>query len=134
MTSFESTLQNVYIVGRKNMNRSVQGDTVAIAILPKSEWKKTASLAIEEEEDEAENDEQKDNGSSHSMEVDDALPVMPTGKVVGIIRKKWRPYCGFITKKSIHGNEGSTTAKTLYSVPWTAEFQASKLEQLKRTL
>lgn len=24
-----------------------------------------------------------------------------TGKVVGIIRKKWRPYCGFIVKASV---------------------------------
>jgi exosome complex exonuclease DIS3/RRP44 len=35
------------------------------------------------------------------METDDLGQPEPTGKVVGIIRKKWRPYCGFIDKKSI---------------------------------
>jgi exosome complex exonuclease DIS3/RRP44 len=95
------------------MNRSIQGDTVAIEVLPKSEWKKTASVAIEEEEDEADNDETANQGNSETMEVDDALPAMPTGKVVGIIRKKWRPYCGYIAKKSIHGSEGSITSQNV---------------------
>lgn len=115
MGTVEGVLQNVYIVGRKNMNRSIQGDTVAVAILPKSEWKKTASVAIEEEEDEdTENKiEQGNVNNKDEMDVDDALPVMPTGKVVGIIRKKWRPYCGFISKKTIHGTEGSTIGQNV---------------------
>ncbi|CAM0142112.1 unnamed protein product [Umbelopsis sp. WA50703] len=113
LANVEDKLQNVYIVGRKHMNRSIQGDTVAIEVLPKSEWKKTASVAIEEEEDEADNDETANQGNSETMEVDDALPAMPTGKVVGIIRKKWRPYCGYIAKKSIHGSEGSITSQNV---------------------
>jgi len=115
MGNVDGVLQNVYIVGRKNMNRSIQGDTVAVEILPKSEWKKTASVAIEEEEDEdAESKIEQQNGNnSDQMDTDEALPIMPTGKVVGIIRKKWRPYCGFISKKSIHGSEGSTVAQNV---------------------
>jgi exosome complex exonuclease DIS3/RRP44 len=112
MATVEGKLQTVYIVGRKNMNRSIQGDTVAIQILPKSEWKKTASVAIEEDEDE-DTEEKLESENTDGMDVDDALPEMPTGKVVGIIRKKWRPYCGFISKKSIHGTAGSTAAQNV---------------------
>ncbi|KAI8575331.1 hypothetical protein K450DRAFT_262255 [Umbelopsis ramanniana AG] len=112
MATVEGKQQNVYIVGRKNMNRSIQGDTVAIQVLPKSEWKKTASVAIEEDEDEA-TEMKAESENTDGMDVDNALPEMPTAKVVGIIRKKWRPYCGFISKKSIHGTEGSTSAQNV---------------------
>lgn len=113
MANVEGKVQNVYIVGRKHMNRSIQSDIVAIEVLPKSEWKTTASVAIEEEEDEAESKEAAGQGNSENMDIDDALPAMPTGKVVGIIRKKWRPYCGYIAKKSIHGSEGSAATQNV---------------------
>lgn len=112
MATVEGKQQNVYIVGRKHMNRSIQGDTVAIQVLPKAEWKKTASVAIEEDEDEA-MEMRAESESADGMDVDNALPEMPTAKVIGIIRKKWRPYCGFISKKSIHGTEGSTSAQNV---------------------
>ncbi|CAO3652055.1 unnamed protein product [Cunninghamella echinulata] len=49
-------VKTIYILGRKNINRSIQGDIVALQILPKSEWKKHASVAMEDDADDDEND------------------------------------------------------------------------------
>lgn len=98
----EGKSQTVFILGRKHFNRCINGDIVAVELLPKSEWKRGASIAIENEEDEEKmNGDEMIEEESKKMETDDLGQPEPTGKVVGIIRKKWRPYCGFIDKKSI---------------------------------
>ncbi|KAI8340999.1 exosome complex exonuclease RRP44 [Choanephora cucurbitarum] len=98
----EGEMKTIYILGRKHFNRSIQGDIVAVQLLPKNEWKKSASVAIEQDDDE---DEEKMFGEESEEPIDkmteDDTQAEPTGKVVGIIRKKWRPYCGFIVKKTI---------------------------------
>ena len=85
-------MKTIYILGRKHFNRSIQGDIVAVQLLPKNEWKKSASVAIEQDDDE---DEEKMFGEESEEPVDkmteDDTQAEPTGKVVGIIRKKWRP-------------------------------------------
>ncbi|RCH79064.1 exosome catalytic subunit dis3, partial [Rhizopus stolonifer] len=77
----------------------------AVELLPKSQWKRGISVAIEDEEDEKLYGEEDIEGinkkSEDAMEIDETIEGEPTGKIVGIIRKKWRPYCGFIVKKSI---------------------------------
>ncbi|KAL1928856.1 hypothetical protein VTP01DRAFT_2642 [Rhizomucor pusillus] len=107
--------KTIYILGRKNMNRSIHGDTVAVQLLPREQWKKATSIAVEEEEDEEkmhgeeEMDYVMDKDANENAEGDGE----PTGKVVGIIRKRWRPYCGFIVKKSVHSKSGSTAAENV---------------------
>ncbi|CEP19826.1 hypothetical protein [Parasitella parasitica] len=102
----EGEIKTIFILGRKHFNRCIQGDIVAVELLPKSEWKRGASVAIEEEDD----DEEKMFGEEEvivdKMTENDSS-VEPTGKVVGIIRKKWRPYCGFIVKKTVPKNTTS---------------------------
>ncbi|KAG1223994.1 hypothetical protein G6F35_004307 [Rhizopus arrhizus] len=110
----EGELKTVYILGRKNFNRCIQGDTVAVELLPKSEWKRGASVAIEEEDEEKmhgeEDIEDIDKKNESAMDVDQSGEGEPTGKVVGIIRKKWRPYCGFIVKNSVPKQNASRSA------------------------
>lgn len=76
-------------MGRKNFNRSIQGDIVAVELLPREEWKRSASIAIEEEDE----DEEKMFGEDEVIDqtVDENMEPEPTGKVVGVIRKRWRP-------------------------------------------
>ncbi|KAG0169487.1 exosome catalytic subunit dis3 [Apophysomyces sp. BC1034] len=109
--------RTIHILGRKHMNRSIQGDVVAVELLPKSEWKKSTSIAVEDEEDNEEmmhGEKEVDATEEKSaMDIDDQTEGEPTAKVVGIIRKKWRPYCGFIVKKSVHSKEGSSAPESV---------------------
>ncbi|GAA5803489.1 hypothetical protein EDC94DRAFT_565135 [Helicostylum pulchrum] len=94
----EGEMKTIYILGRQNFNRCIQGDIVAVELLPKSEWKRSASVAIEDEDDEKLYGEEEAEDLKHDPMTDEEAE--PTGKVVGIIRKKWRPYCGFIVKNT----------------------------------
>ncbi|KAI8071266.1 exosome complex exonuclease RRP44 [Gongronella butleri] len=101
--------RTIYVLGRKHMNRSIHGDIVALELLPVSEWKRSVSIAMEENADE-------ENGEVHADVDDDHTqdgPGEPTAKVVGIVRKKWRPYCGAIARKSVHSKPGSTAKETV---------------------
>lgn len=79
------------------MNRSIDGDTVAVQLLPRDQWKKSASVAVEEIDDE---EEEKLYGEQEMGEATEPEGEgEPTAKVVGIIRKRWRPYVIVIEKK-----------------------------------
>lgn len=73
------------------MNRSIQGDIVAVELLPRDQWKKTTSLAVEDEEDEEKMHGEVDTVMTEANAVDKDDVGEPTGKVVGLIRKRWRP-------------------------------------------
>lgn len=100
----EGETKTIFILGRKNYNRCIQGDIVAVELLPKSQWKRGISVAIEDEEDEKLYGEEDIEGinkkSEDAMEIDETIEGEPTGKIVGIIRKKWRPYVRFIMKRN----------------------------------
>lgn len=87
----DGEIRTIYILGRKNMSRCIHGDIVAVQLLPREQWKKTTSIAVEDEED-----EEKMHGEEemeYEMETAAENEVgEPTGKVVGVIRRKWRPY------------------------------------------
>ncbi|OZJ01556.1 hypothetical protein BZG36_05343 [Bifiguratus adelaidae] len=111
----------IYLLGRENMNRAVQGDVVAVKILPKEEWRKSPSVAVMEDDEEIDGDQEtKGNGTTdavngHKEESNgDVELAEPTGKVVGIIRKSWRPYCGYVEKKTVRGASDSTTPQNVF--------------------
>ena len=85
--------RTIYILGRKNMNRGIQGDVVAVEILPKDQWKRNTSLAVEEEEDEEKlyGEDSLDVKMKDANDIGEDQEGEPTAKVVGVIRKKWRP-------------------------------------------
>ncbi|KAF0686146.1 Aste57867_22111 [Aphanomyces stellatus] len=95
----------VLISGRDYINRAMDGDVVAIEILPKRLWKKPAeSFAVNnerDEEDSARATEPDDIGvAAPTLSTTDAAladeDLKPCGKVVGIIQRNWRRYCGSI--------------------------------------
>lgn len=49
-------LIQVFIQGRENLNRAVQGDIVAIEILPEADWTCPSSLIIEDIEEKPDDD------------------------------------------------------------------------------
>lgn len=89
----ESETKSIFIQGRKNLNRSVHGDIVAVRILPEEEWSCPSSLVMEDktkypdEENDADDEVVTKKKSAHKV---------TTGIVVGIIKRNWRPYCGIL--------------------------------------
>lgn len=108
----------VLIQGRESLNRAVQDDIVAIQLLPKSEWKTKSNLVIlpdasgeNDVVDEADqNDEDTLLNSKSKASVHDETSKKPTAKVVSIIKRKWRQYCGTLRLKDI----GSSSTMTRY--------------------
>ncbi|GMT24430.1 hypothetical protein PFISCL1PPCAC_15727, partial [Pristionchus fissidentatus] len=96
-----------FITGR-HCNRAVNGDTVAVQLLPESEWtapqRNLVLRDIEEatlNADEDENDDKSDvEGEPQSKK---RKVVVPTAKVVGIVRRNWRPYCGILIPSVLKG-------------------------------
>lgn len=107
----------VLIQGREHINRAIDGDVVAIQLLPKAQWKKasdsfaatgTAAADALEEDEELEQEKAEDERPEEigvvepTMALEQAaliqsdltLSIKPAGKVVGIIQRNWRKFCG----------------------------------------
>ncbi|KAG0226605.1 exosome catalytic subunit dis3 [Actinomortierella wolfii] len=131
-TKVDGKETTVLILGRKHLNRAMEGDTVVIELLPKSEWRTTPTGVVvdEEEEEKEEKDLEGKPGNSDDKDVEmndtnnkaeqnadqetTGDTPSPTAKVVGIIRRNWRHYCGFIDKKSVNTPPGSTAPTNVY--------------------
>ncbi|KAK7024218.1 exosome catalytic subunit dis3 [Halocaridina rubra] len=100
----------VLIQGRLNLNRALHDDVVAIQIFPKEQWSAPSAVVIDQEKQEEETGNNEDeNADEQMLKKEQALLVagkgdgecQPTGCVVGIVRRKWRQYCGIIKKNDI---------------------------------
>ncbi|KAJ3175303.1 exosome catalytic subunit dis3 [Irineochytrium annulatum] len=104
MTTLQGEETRILVLGRENLNRGVNGDVVAIQLLPISEWPKTdAGVAVDEDEEDDEGDAsttkmQADKRPLKPSTTDDfsAGEPKPAARIVGIIKRNWRPYCGTI--------------------------------------
>ncbi|KAJ1349420.1 exosome catalytic subunit dis3 [Parelaphostrongylus tenuis] len=99
-----STMTSWFVQGL-NCNRAIDGDIVAVRLLPESEWtvpeKKVCLRDVEDFEVKPEED-------IENVAVDEVpkrkrakLAVIPTAKVVGIIKRNWRPYCGILMRSQL---------------------------------
>lgn len=94
--------QWVLVQGWDGLNRAVHEDVVAVEMLPEDQWSSPLGIVSkdiakeeereEEEEEGKEREEEKEQGSM--KEATNKLALKPTGRVVGIIKRSWRPYCG----------------------------------------
>lgn len=90
--------KDILISGPLNLNRAINGDIVVIQLLPKAEWKQPSQKLIEEvDEEEEEEEEGSVIDSKESV-------VQETGKVIYIIKRNWKPYCGSLDKATISSN------------------------------
>ncbi|KAI8927152.1 hypothetical protein BC831DRAFT_399001 [Entophlyctis helioformis] len=124
----------VQIIGRENLNRGVQGDVVALQILPRSEWKSAVSAVLEEDVVEKDDLEQP---TAKAQEVDetvdaalaapaaDAEDVKPTARVVGIIKRNWRPFCGTIDASSVQATATTTSVQSVFF--WALDKRVPKI-------
>ncbi|CAI2166056.1 14609_t:CDS:10 [Funneliformis geosporum] len=112
----------IMILGRPNLNRAIQGDVVVVQLLSKSEWLRTPTAVIVEEDEEKnlfEELQKADELKEQSKDIDNESfeAPRPTGKVVGIIKRNWRSYCGFINKQSVKGSNTSTLSENVSVYP-----------------
>jgi exosome complex exonuclease DIS3/RRP44 len=85
----------VFIQGYRNLNRAVHEDIVAVELLPESEWATPTSLILEEvEEDVGDYVNEKEEEEQIINKPD--VRKLPSGRIVGIIKRNWRPYCGIL--------------------------------------
>ncbi|KAK4232259.1 putative mitotic control protein [Podospora fimiseda] len=104
------------ILGRENINRSIDGDLVVVEVLPKDQWKEPSTQIIEEdaitknENPDADDAEdvvsakerkalQEEVKRAHSKTTEGHA--QPTARVVGVIKRNWRQYVGHIDQSSV---------------------------------
>ncbi|KAK5640047.1 hypothetical protein RI129_010858 [Pyrocoelia pectoralis] len=94
----DESLTQIIVQGRAGQNRAVQGDIVAVELFNISEWTVPSDMVLEDEGlvesgvDEVVRKETELKLSKGKKAEDKK----PTGRVVGIIRRKWRQYCGIL--------------------------------------
>uniref|UniRef100_A0A2M4CSQ7 Protein DIS3 homolog n=1 Tax=Anopheles darlingi TaxID=43151 RepID=A0A2M4CSQ7_ANODA len=93
----------VLIQGRLNLNRAVDGDVVAIEMLPEREWKAPSDVVLVDEQNDPGDLIEPDPSFSASASAVAKELLEPTAKVVGIIKRKWRQYCGILLPSHIQG-------------------------------
>lgn len=88
--------KQIFIKGRTCLNRAINEDIVAVRLFPKKQWSHPSSLVVEDVEGAAEEGEVTEEPTAKSARI-------PTGEVVGIIKRNWRQYCGVLQKSIIKG-------------------------------
>ncbi|CAO4376025.1 unnamed protein product [Caenorhabditis nigoni] len=99
---------NSWFITGNHCNRSVNGDVVAVQLLPEDQWtcpeKKIRLRDVEEYVNNAD-----DMGKVEEDDEDEPKAKkakknsVPTAKVVGIIKRNWRQYCGMLLPSSVKG-------------------------------
>ncbi|THH15025.1 hypothetical protein EW146_g5397 [Bondarzewia mesenterica] len=122
----------VLLVGRENMNRSVQGDIVVVEVFDEKQWKAPANEVIDQEITlKNDNVEDSDEEGENNGAIIDELRVMkleqsarppaekqPTGRVVGVIKRNWRAYVCHIDSTSLtSSNTTSFSQQTVFATP-----------------
>ena len=136
----------ILVKGLKDMNRAISGDQVAIQILPKDQWKRSSARAVDEgtppplslfsgpvfhlpspppfflpssdvlnpEEVHEEPEEEKGPEEDTAMTEN---PIKPTGRVVGILRRNARQYCGSVDEATADSEAEMGELRSVIFVP-----------------
>ena len=121
----QSKLTKVLLSGREAQNRAIDGDNVVIELLPRSEWLAPSRRVAEEEDDNANDDDVTEDTSTEkeSVKVQETSSTSieeekePTGRVVAIGKRNWRPYCGAVVSKSFVGGDRALFAPIDRRIP-----------------
>ncbi|XP_076648306.1 exosome complex exonuclease RRP44-like protein Dis3 [Halictus rubicundus] len=100
----EGREKSILIQGRSNLNRAVDGDTVAIELLAEEEWSSPSDIVLQDEVEADANDVLETEKVLDKFVTTSKMEKTPTGKIVGIIRRNWRQYCGILQPSNIDGN------------------------------
>ncbi|KAE8259323.1 hypothetical protein A4X13_0g1109 [Tilletia indica] len=131
----------ILIRGRRSINRAVDGDMVAVELLPKSEWRAPTDVVVDAEvalkNDDPEDSDDEGNGAgideddldeerirlekevaaSYQKKSNSSAP-QPTGRIVGIVRRNWRSYVAHVDESSVQSSAVlSLGSQTLFASP-----------------
>ncbi|KAH6915185.1 mitotic control protein dis3 [Coprinopsis sp. MPI-PUGE-AT-0042] len=123
--------QPILLIGRENMNRATNGDIVAVEVFPESEWKAPADevvdqdLTLKNDDVEGSGDEEEPEGDLVNAKESKVVASearstqkQPTGRVVGVIKRLWRPYVCHIDSSSLNSsNSTSLSVQTVFATP-----------------
>ncbi|XP_051284504.1 exosome complex exonuclease RRP44 isoform X2 [Dicentrarchus labrax] len=91
----------VLIQGLQNLNRAVHQDVVAVQLLPRNQWVAPSAVVLQDEGT-AKDDDAEEEEEEKALRISAAEAASkPTGKIVGIIKRSWRPYCGMLNASQI---------------------------------
>lgn len=93
--------QMVFIQGHMNLNRAVQSDIVAIEMLPEEEWSCPSSMVLEETSEKIVEDSMETEDKAIKRKTVPKELRQPTGRVIGIIKRNWRQYCGILRPSAV---------------------------------
>ncbi|XP_077277827.1 exosome complex exonuclease RRP44-like protein Dis3 [Temnothorax americanus] len=94
----------IFVQGRSHLNRAVDGDIVAVEILPEDQWSSPSEIVLQDEQGADADDVAEDEKILRKQSSSKMQEKIPTGKIVGIIRRKWRQYCGILQPSAIKEN------------------------------
>ncbi|XP_033334555.2 exosome complex exonuclease RRP44-like protein Dis3 [Megalopta genalis] len=100
----EGREKSILIQGRSNLNRAVDGDTVAIELLVEEQWSSPSDIVLQDEVEADVDDVLETEKVLDKFVNTNKMEKTPTGKIVGIIRRNWRQYCGILQPTNIEGN------------------------------
>jgi exosome complex exonuclease DIS3/RRP44 len=83
----------VLMRGKEHINRAIHDDQVAMELLPVEQWQTKSDLILDTEE--AEEKMQLEELADEQSLLNDKRRV-PSGRVVGILKRNWRQYCGVL--------------------------------------
>uniref|UniRef100_A0A8C2GRP0 Exosome complex exonuclease RRP44 n=1 Tax=Cyprinus carpio TaxID=7962 RepID=A0A8C2GRP0_CYPCA len=96
-------INEVLLQGLQNLNRAVHQDVVAVELFPKERWVAPSSVVLQDDspnDEDAEEDETENKLCSCRTHYSNNV-LYPTGRVVVIIKRNWRPYCGMLSQSMI---------------------------------
>lgn len=93
-------LGSIQIHGRAAMNRAIHGDSVAVLLLPREQWDVPAAAP----EGPAEGGIQSALIVGDEADNPQVAVGRPRGRIVGIVGRKWKAYCGSIDRKGIRAD------------------------------
>ncbi|XP_049927210.1 exosome complex exonuclease RRP44 [Epinephelus moara] len=92
----------VLIQGLQNLNRAVYQDVVAVQLLPRDQWVAPSSVVLQDEGSAKDDTEEEEEEEEKALKISAAEAAKkPTGRVVGIIKRNWRPFCGMLNPSQI---------------------------------
>ncbi|GAA5909781.1 exosome catalytic subunit DIS3 [Sporobolomyces salmoneus] len=121
----------ILLSGLESMNRSVAGDLVVVELLPESQWKSIGEEVVDsdqQKQDDPDSLPTSDEATSSAPSGDASIvptpqtlstrEIQPTGKVVGITRRAFRPYVCTLDLSSLPPSAlTSSTSTTILASP-----------------
>ncbi|XP_071034799.1 DIS3-like exonuclease 1 isoform X2 [Parasteatoda tepidariorum] len=106
--AFKKDSGDIFIHGMIDRNRAIHGDEVVVEILPESQWK-SRSFKLKD------NSESKDA----SLESNDStvLTTLTTGKIVGILERRWRNYVATLPEED-DSSSASKNKERILVIPY----------------